>query len=51
MIEKRVLAELNLDQLYTILTDDFVLGLKLVKERKPAAIVFFISREATHQCG
>ena len=30
IIEKRVLAELDLDQLYSILTDDFALGLKLV---------------------
>jgi len=45
IIEKRVLAELDIDRLYTILTDDFALGLKLVKE-KTGRHRFFISREA-----
>ncbi len=45
IIEKRVLAELDLDQLYNILTDDFALGLKLVKE-KTGRHRFFISRQA-----
>lgn len=45
IIEKRVLAQLDLDQLYEILTDDFALGLKLVKE-KTGRHRFFISRQA-----
>jgi ATP-dependent Clp protease ATP-binding subunit ClpX len=45
IIEKRVLAELDLDHLYDILTDDFALGLKLVKE-KTGRHRFFISRQA-----
>lgn len=40
-----MLAQLDLDQLYEILTDDFALGLKLVKE-KTGRHRFFISRQA-----
>ncbi|MCP3950932.1 MAG: AAA domain-containing protein [Desulfobacterales bacterium] len=45
IIEKRVLTELDLGQLYDILTDDFALGLRLVKE-KTGRHRFFISRQA-----
>ena len=45
IIEKRVIAEFNLDKLYEKLAEDFELGLKLVKE-KTGRHRFFISRQA-----
>jgi endopeptidase Clp ATP-binding regulatory subunit ClpX len=45
IIEKRVVAEFDLDKLYSILAEDFELGLKLVKE-KTGRNRFFISRQA-----
>jgi len=45
IIEKRVVAGFELDNLYSILAKDFELGLKLVKE-KTGRNRFFISRQA-----
>ncbi len=45
IINKRVGSGFDLDQLYTILADDFELGLKLVKE-KTGRNRFFLSRQA-----